>query len=141
TSLLLYSRASGLRTFRNRYSTFSASVREGRGSPSAGTGISLTVVAGHHDFFTHVDIRRSEEHTSELQSPYDLVCRLLLEKNTKQRSLNYCAIWPRMQTKPSVDVDDRRALLVSGSAPVRDFPAADFKSSSPVNARDFPKPR
>src|SRR5438094_6622466 len=27
---------------------------------------------------------RSEEHTSELQSPYDLVCRLLLEKK-KQR--------------------------------------------------------
>src|SRR5207248_7138234 len=28
--------------------------------------------------------KRSEEHTSELQSPYDLVCRLLLEKkNTK----------------------------------------------------------
>src|SRR5438094_5783465 len=31
--------------------------------------------------------RRSEEHTSELQSPYDLVCRLLLEKkkNTPPR--------------------------------------------------------
>src|SRR6266516_5678145 len=28
--------------------------------------------------------RRSEEHTSELQSPYDLVCRLLLEKKNKQ---------------------------------------------------------
>src|SRR5207248_5049896 len=27
--------------------------------------------------------RRSEEHTSELQSPYDLVCRLLLEKKKK----------------------------------------------------------
>src|SRR5437867_6221358 len=26
------------------------------------------------------DAPRSEEHTSELQSPYDLVCRLLLEK-------------------------------------------------------------
>src|SRR5438094_5724343 len=25
-------------------------------------------------------VKRSEEHTSELQSPYDLVCRLLLEK-------------------------------------------------------------
>src|SRR5437867_8200748 len=25
-------------------------------------------------------VRRSEEHTSELQSPYELVCRLLLEK-------------------------------------------------------------
>src|SRR5438094_7722930 len=31
---------------------------------------------------------RSEEHTSELQSPYDLVCRLLLEKkkNTKKNT-------------------------------------------------------
>src|SRR5207248_6351630 len=27
---------------------------------------------------------RSEEHTSELQSPYDLVCRLLLEKKKNQ---------------------------------------------------------
>src|SRR5207248_6792682 len=27
---------------------------------------------------------RSEEHTSELQSPYDLVCRLLLEKKKRQ---------------------------------------------------------
>src|SRR2546426_5967329 len=33
---------------------------------------------------THVD-RRSEEHTSELQSPCNLVCRLLLEKKKKQR--------------------------------------------------------
>src|SRR5437867_9373653 len=29
------------------------------------------------------DLSRSEEHTSELQSPYDLVCRLLLEKKKK----------------------------------------------------------
>src|SRR5437867_8110763 len=29
---------------------------------------------------------RSEEHTSELQSPYDLVCRLLLEKKKSQGS-------------------------------------------------------
>src|SRR5207248_9835371 len=28
----------------------------------------------------HSGASRSEEHTSELQSPYDLVCRLLLEK-------------------------------------------------------------
>src|SRR5438094_7761435 len=28
---------------------------------------------------------RSEEHTSELQSPYDLVCRLLLETKKKRR--------------------------------------------------------
>src|SRR5574337_1389776 len=30
--------------------------------------------------------RRSEEHTSELQSPLNLVCRLLLEKKKKKRS-------------------------------------------------------
>src|SRR5437867_9513208 len=29
-------------------------------------------------------VLRSEEHTSELQSPYDLVCRLLLEKKKKE---------------------------------------------------------
>src|SRR5438094_4108273 len=29
---------------------------------------------------------RSEEHTSELQSPYDLVCRLLLEKKKKKNN-------------------------------------------------------
>src|SRR5207248_5750941 len=34
----------------------------------------------------HADARRSEEHTSELQSPYDLVCRLLLEKKKKQKA-------------------------------------------------------
>src|SRR5688500_20013497 len=30
--------------------------------------------------------RRSEEHTSELQSPCNLVCRLLLEKKKKKRT-------------------------------------------------------
>src|SRR2546426_12722815 len=32
-------------------------------------------------------MRRSEEHTSELQSPCNLVCRLLLEKKKKQHTL------------------------------------------------------
>src|SRR5258708_21167792 len=31
------------------------------------------------------DLRRSEEHTSELQSPDHLVCRLLLEKKKKKK--------------------------------------------------------
>src|SRR5207248_11335961 len=34
---------------------------------------------------------RSEEHTSELQSPYDLVCRLLLEK---KKHITYNALTP-----------------------------------------------
>src|SRR5271167_939120 len=33
-----------------------------------------------------VPVRRSEEHTSELQSRFDLVCRLLLEKKKKTAS-------------------------------------------------------
>src|SRR5256885_5997141 len=33
------------------------------------------------------DAARSEEHTSELQSPCNLVCRLLLEKKKNARSL------------------------------------------------------
>src|SRR6202047_5625594 len=41
-------------------------------SPSSGFAKSLS--------FTVMVEWRSEEHTSELQSPYDLVCRLLLEK-------------------------------------------------------------
>src|SRR2546426_5716475 len=34
--------------------------------------------------------RRSEEHTSELQSPCNLVCRLLLEKKKNKKNLG----WP-----------------------------------------------
>src|SRR5688500_19455238 len=33
--------------------------------------------------------RRSEEHTSELQSPCNLVCRLLLEKKNKEKKQKY----------------------------------------------------
>src|SRR5690348_17792716 len=33
------------------------------------------------------EVIRSEEHTSELQSPVHLVCRLLLEKKKKKRKL------------------------------------------------------
>src|SRR5207247_10355409 len=34
------------------------------------------------------DLNRSEEHTSELQSRVDLVCRLLLEKKKKRKRTN-----------------------------------------------------
>src|SRR5438067_3839904 len=35
------------------------------------------------DVGAYSDVDRSEEHTSELQSRFDLVCRLLLEKKKK----------------------------------------------------------
>src|SRR5438132_4065538 len=43
--------------------------------------------------------KRSEEHTSELQSHSDLVCRLLLEKKKQQN------------VRKSIDVDQRCAIL------------------------------
>src|SRR5699024_11985277 len=39
---------------------------------------------GHEDTISYEKWPRSEEHTSELQSRFDLVCRLLLEKKNKQ---------------------------------------------------------
>src|SRR5687768_17800228 len=37
--------------------------------------------------------RRSEEHTSELQSRLHLVCRLLLEKKNKSTDHHRCCVW------------------------------------------------
>src|SRR5476649_2987108 len=39
--------------------------------------------------------RRSEEHTSELQSHSDLVCRLLLEK--KKKNINYILLYKKKE--------------------------------------------
>src|SRR5690349_24263256 len=41
--------------------------------------------AGEHVSYTRDAEARSEEHTSELQSRRDLVCRLLLEKKKKKK--------------------------------------------------------
>src|SRR5437016_10505165 len=46
--------------------------------------------AGHplpaKDYHAYIEFGRSEEHTSELQSLTNLVCRLLLEKKKKQHT-------------------------------------------------------
>src|SRR5260221_9902310 len=52
------------------------------------------------------DRERSEEHTSELQSHSDLVCRLLLEKKKKKRILDKEEIVNAMEVKSDRDVDD-----------------------------------
>src|SRR2546426_8612253 len=39
---------------------------------------------------SHILDDRSEEHTSELQSPCNLVCRLLLEKKKKEPNAQRC---------------------------------------------------
>src|SRR5437667_3065096 len=42
--------------------------------------VARALAYAHKGGIVHRDIKRSEEHTSELQSHHDLVCRLLLEK-------------------------------------------------------------
>src|SRR5207248_9223922 len=54
------------------------------------------------------NFQRSEEHTSELQSPYDIVCRLLLEKKK-----TYYEIPPQ----PSTPVNAAPASVASGRVP------------------------
>src|SRR5438034_8481865 len=62
---------------------------------AAGDVEDLDAVASHHfgvdtsivDVLQHSLDLRSEEHTSELQSHSDLVCRLLLEKKNKHESI------------------------------------------------------
>src|SRR5258708_17629927 len=70
------------------YTTLFRSLRGAAGVP-AGAEHRLLPRARHelqgdardiHAGLRHVHRRRSEEHTSELQSPDHLVCRLLLEK-------------------------------------------------------------
>src|SRR5256885_12546132 len=43
---------------------------------------------------------RSEEHTSELQSPCNLVCRLLLEKKRKSAKTVRSPLTPQLHTRP-----------------------------------------
>src|SRR5690348_17760071 len=71
-------------------------------TPSPGSGCGKTGVIGGGQVLgglnhgavspTAADHARSEEHTSELQSPVHLVCRLLLEKKKN----NYIKINPRL---------------------------------------------
>src|SRR2546428_6054333 len=58
-----------------------------------------------HDFHVAGIVERSEEHTSELQSRSDLVCRLLLEKK------KHSTISPIRATRPPVHADNNQSAL------------------------------
>src|SRR2546430_13739430 len=66
--------------------------------------------AGLHDFQMAVVLDRSEEHTSELQSQSNLVCRLLLEKKKDAKSSRATKFSRRpMQTNTSRPLRSRSA--------------------------------
>src|SRR2546426_6058991 len=58
--------------------------------------------AADHQFGAGFELGRSEEHTSELQSPCNLVCRLLLEKKK---------ICPVSQVSPAILAFIRTSLV------------------------------
>src|SRR5437762_9312224 len=72
--------------------------------------------------------KRSEEHTSELQSPMYLVCRLLLEKKKKNTKL-YHSIKKMLHTRSNLFYEARRrsvprilrapAILKAGSSSIQ----------------------
>src|SRR6266481_8750527 len=51
--------------------------------------------------------RRSEEHTSELQSQFHLVCRLLLEKKKKQHNPS-CGAKKKNNTSTACNIERRQ---------------------------------
>src|SRR5256885_12332613 len=73
-----YQTAGGATLWRVRYYTPDHGETQRRGTPGAidvARVATFMFAAGHG---TTIDLLRSEEHTSELQSPCNLVCRLLL---------------------------------------------------------------
>src|SRR5690606_40931580 len=64
----------------NKYKSFNAFANY---KDKFGDGHNLTAVGGFNYETRHT--KRSEEHTSELQSRENLVCRLLLEKKKKKK--------------------------------------------------------
>src|SRR5437870_7930554 len=60
-----------------------------------------------------IDVRRSEEHTSELQSRGHLVCRLLLEKKKKKQPRPPHVDCANLDARPSTTNLHRRELRQS----------------------------
>src|SRR2546428_7417135 len=78
----------------------------------------VNLLCGLHTFCRGVDnlrsaIRRSEEHTSELQSRSDIVCRLLLEKKNRNQA---------SQSLDSQLLERNAGLAHSGNVAARDTP-------------------
>src|SRR5437763_5384229 len=106
----------------------SSRVRDSTSGPAASTFEAATSVSA--------TLARSEEHTSELQSPMYLVCRLLLEK--KKQTHNH--LRPPLQRRPELDpVRNRHSARKDGArtpAHLRSTPANTARHSAPDRRRE-----
>src|SRR5436189_3967376 len=71
-------------------------------------GLTVTEVRGFGRQFGQLAAERSEEHTSELQSPMYLVCRLLLEKKKNLNKI-YIASNDRRPAPKLRELDNQHA--------------------------------
>src|SRR5688500_19220611 len=71
-------------------------------------GVMVTRSAPRARPMSSAESRRSEEHTSELQSPCNLVCRLLLEKKKKHYICQINEQYNRRRTKQLTRFDFNR---------------------------------
>src|SRR2546421_2731960 len=84
-----------------------------------------------------ISTERSEEHTSELQSRSDLVCRLLLEKKKKTIPTRQLAIGRPTPPQP-LNADQyllRRTCVSQRSPTVREVPRISKARVCPANSR------
>src|SRR5574341_1031292 len=88
--LMVLNAEEGIREYDKRIAGFAHEAGRGiiNASPAPGTG-SVHAQSRYQCLLSHVitdgTVTRSEEHTSELQSPTNIVCRLLLEKKKKKK--------------------------------------------------------
>src|SRR5258708_28200229 len=82
TEIYTLSLHDALPIFRRRVRSWKLLAVEGNGT--------VFVVDGNETLFEMAVLYRSEEHTSELQSPDHLVCRLLLEKKKNNLLFSVC---------------------------------------------------
>src|SRR5256885_12798266 len=81
------------------YTTLSRS-RLAAGSWPTGCSARIAVFSSAASSLPWATSRRSEEHTSELQSPCNLVCRLLLEKKKNISVLSHIYYSPQHKSYP-----------------------------------------
>src|SRR5256885_9032769 len=82
------------------YTTLFRSSRTRRASSIPNRGSRTSRRRQRHVLVHHPRPLRSEEHTSELQSPCNLVCRLLLEKKKSART-THTTSRPSLSTRPT----------------------------------------
>src|SRR5690242_21630284 len=83
-----------------------------------------------------LDSYRSEEHTSELQSHVNLVCRLLLEKKKSCAGVNSCSSKTLHQHGRTNNIQDRKSTLLNSSHPSISYAVFCLKTKNTKQLKD-----